>query len=233
MGPLGMALAPWDVTELPGTDDLHAPEGAILAAERAYAEAYGARQSFLLVGGSTAGILAMLLALGQKPSACCLRGIAHKSAVAGVALAGHACDFIYPETAVGAPFCGVVTPEAVETALAPQAGGRRIHYEPKLLWRMCGCCRHRRSLPPPQRVAAVRSGAWRHFPFVPGLSAHAPPPAADLWCVSAHKTLRAMTQSAVLHASPACPLSDAHIRKTLSSSKPAAPLIAVLSLDWR
>lgn len=75
MGPLGMALAPWDVTELPGTDDLHAPEGAILAAERAYAEAYGARHSFLLVGGSTAGILAMLLALG-KTSACCLRGIA-------------------------------------------------------------------------------------------------------------------------------------------------------------
>jgi arginine decarboxylase len=231
MGPLGMALAPWDVTELPGTDDLHAPEGAILAAERAYAEAYGARQSFLLVGGSTAGILAMLLALGKNKRVLLARDC-HKSAVAGVALAGHACDFIYPETAVGAPFCGVVTPEAVETALARRRADAVFITSPNY-YGACAdvagiaevCRRHSALL-----LCDQAHGA--HFPFVPGLSAHAAS-AADLWCVSAHKTLRAMTQSAVLHASPACPLSDAHIRKTLSlieTSSPSYPLM--LSLDW-
>ncbi len=231
MGPLGAPLAPWDVTEIPGTDDLHAPEGAILAAERAYAEAYGARHSFLLVGGSTAGILAMLLALGKNKRVLLARDC-HKAAVAGVALAGHDCDFVYPEFTPDAPFCGVVTPEAIEAALSRSRADAVFLTSPNYY----GACADVAA------IAAVcrRHGALllcdqahgAHFPFVPELSAHAASE-ADLWCVSAHKTLRAMTQAAVLHASPTCPIPDAQIRRTLSlieTSSPSYPLM--LSLDW-
>ena len=103
MGPLGAALAPWDITEIAGMDNLHAPDGVILTTEQAYAQAYGARHSFLLVGGSTAGILAMLLSLGKNKRVLLARDC-HKSAIAGIALAGHTCDFIYPEFSEGHPF---------------------------------------------------------------------------------------------------------------------------------
>ena len=51
-----------DVTEVPGTDDLHHATGAILESERAAAAAVGAAYCHYLVGGSTAGILASVSA---------------------------------------------------------------------------------------------------------------------------------------------------------------------------
>ncbi|MEZ4509751.1 MAG: hypothetical protein R2912_04975 [Eubacteriales bacterium] len=39
------ALQLWDVTELSNTDNLHAPSGAIAAAEAGMAQAYGAKAS--------------------------------------------------------------------------------------------------------------------------------------------------------------------------------------------
>ena len=54
-----------DLTEVPGTDDYHHPEGAIRDSQVAAAEVYKAAYSHYLVGGSTAGILAGILALTE------------------------------------------------------------------------------------------------------------------------------------------------------------------------
>ena len=54
-----------DVTEVPGTDDLHHATGAILESERAAAAAVGAAYCHYLVGGSTAGILAAVSAAAK------------------------------------------------------------------------------------------------------------------------------------------------------------------------
>lgn len=60
-----------DVTELPGTDDLHHPEAAILEAQRLAASCFGADETFFLVGGSTVGNQAAILA-ACVPESCCL-----------------------------------------------------------------------------------------------------------------------------------------------------------------
>ncbi|MCR4838615.1 MAG: hypothetical protein K5897_06750 [Eubacterium sp.] len=49
-----------DVTEVPGTDDLHRATGPILESEQAAADMVGAAYAHYLVGGSTAGILAAI-----------------------------------------------------------------------------------------------------------------------------------------------------------------------------
>ncbi|MBR6934153.1 MAG: hypothetical protein IKH41_01550 [Clostridia bacterium] len=51
-----------DLTELPDTDDLHEPEGMIARSQERAAALWGAKRSFYLVGSSTAGILAGVLA---------------------------------------------------------------------------------------------------------------------------------------------------------------------------
>lgn len=50
----------YDVTELTGLDDLHAPTEMLADAQMMLADVYGADQSFFLVNGSTVGNLAMI-----------------------------------------------------------------------------------------------------------------------------------------------------------------------------
>ena len=61
-GRLEAVPAALDMTELPSTDDLYAPQAGIAEAERLLARSAGAGASILVPCGSTAGILAMVLA---------------------------------------------------------------------------------------------------------------------------------------------------------------------------
>ena len=55
-----------DITEIDGFDNLHEAEGLLLQAQRRAARLYGAGESFFLVGGSTAGILAAIGACAHR-----------------------------------------------------------------------------------------------------------------------------------------------------------------------
>ena len=59
-GRLADVPAALDMTELPSTDDLYAPQAGIAEAERLLAKSAGAGASILVPGGSTAGILSMV-----------------------------------------------------------------------------------------------------------------------------------------------------------------------------
>ena len=55
-----------ELPELPELDNLFAPEGAILQAQALAAEAFGAGQTWFLANGSTAGVLAAVMACVQS-----------------------------------------------------------------------------------------------------------------------------------------------------------------------
>jgi len=80
----------FDATELPGLDNLHAPEGVIREAEVRAAEVFGAEETKFLVGGSTAGILALILGTEvvtpRRP--WIVERASHASVWNGLALAG-------------------------------------------------------------------------------------------------------------------------------------------------
>ena len=48
----------WDVTEVPGTDDLHEADGILARAMERTARVWGAERTWYLVNGSTCGLLA-------------------------------------------------------------------------------------------------------------------------------------------------------------------------------
>ena len=79
----------WDVTEVPGTDDLHDAEGILADAMKRTAHLYGAARTFYLVGGSTCGILAGIRAM-------MLAGARRKRAAAAY-LAGSQDDAVFKE----------------------------------------------------------------------------------------------------------------------------------------
>ncbi len=86
----------WDITELSFSDNLSAPQGCILEAEKDIANILGAAKSFLLTDGSTSGVLSMLYAarsLGVNTLAIC--ECSHKSVFNGCKLLGIT-PLIYP-----------------------------------------------------------------------------------------------------------------------------------------
>ena len=76
-----------DLTEIPGLDDLHAPEGAILEAQRLAAGAFGAEETYFLINGSTAGNMAMIMAAVRPTEKILVPRNLHKSVLNGLILA--------------------------------------------------------------------------------------------------------------------------------------------------
>ena len=58
----GTALFHYDLPELDGLDNIHCPEGPLLAALQLASELYGSKRTWFLVNGSTSGILSAILA---------------------------------------------------------------------------------------------------------------------------------------------------------------------------
>ena len=182
-------LSALDVTEVTGTDDLHSPSGAILESERLCAVALGARDAFFLVNGSTAGNLAMLYLAGMGKRILLGRNC-HKSVVNGLALMGQETVPLFPDED------GVFDPANVDELLEKTPCSAVFITSPT----------YSGAVSPIAEIAeaAHRHGAkllvdcahGAHFAYSNALPPV--PKEADAWCVSCHKTLEALTQSAVL-----------------------------------
>lgn len=82
----GHKTGKWDVTELSFSDNLSSPTGVLKEAEEDIAKILGAYRSFILVDGSTSGVLAMIKASGAKR--LLIPRDSHKSVYNGAFLTG-------------------------------------------------------------------------------------------------------------------------------------------------
>ncbi|WP_409252451.1 aminotransferase class I/II-fold pyridoxal phosphate-dependent enzyme [Bacillus sp. SCS-153A] len=87
----------YDVTELTGLDDLHAPSEAIKEAQELLADHYQTRKSYFLVNGSTVGNLAMILGVCEEGDIVFVQRNCHKSILNGLKLANVKPVFLHPE----------------------------------------------------------------------------------------------------------------------------------------
>jgi len=82
----GHKIGKWDITELSFSDNLSSPTGILRSAEEDIAKILGAYKSFILVDGSTSGVLSMLKASGAKR--ILIPRASHKSVYNGAVLMG-------------------------------------------------------------------------------------------------------------------------------------------------
>lgn len=85
---LAAAFFQADTTELATTGDLNEPEGAVLAAQKEAARAFGAEETLFLTGGSTSGIQALMLAVCGRGGRLVTGAAVHKSVFHTAALFG-------------------------------------------------------------------------------------------------------------------------------------------------
>lgn len=192
-----LSYARWDVTELPGLDDLHNPVGAIAEAQALAAALWGADQSYFLVNGSTAGILAMILACCGPGDTILLPRNAHSSVVNALILSGATPQYIPVSYHENLPFN--VTPSSVAAAFdrCPQA--KALLLSTPSYYGICADLRAIAAIVRDAgRILLVDEAHGAHLGFHEELPA-SPRHLADLCVQSWHKTLGALTPGAMLH----------------------------------
>ena len=228
----GLAAA-WDVTEVPGTDDLHDAHGILAAAMARTAALYGARRTWYLVNGSTCGLLAGIRALAPAGSEIIAARNCHKAVFHAIELGALRVHWLVPAADEAFGVFGSVTPAQVQQALNACPAARCVvltspTYEGVLsdaaaIARQCHAC----GVP---LLVDEAHGAHLGLFAAGGFPAGAVAAGADLVVQSAHKTLPSLTQTAFLHL--AGPLADPdEVERQLDvfeTSSPSYPLLASL-----
>lgn len=200
-------LVPWDVgspygadiTEIDGFDNLNDAHGIILEEEKQAAAFYGTEETLFSVNGSTACLLSAISAAVSRNGKVLMARNCHKAVYHAVYLRGL--ETVYLEPPVDEHhICMAVTGEMVAAALEGDCGIEAVvitspAYEGIVSdVRAIADVAHRYGKP-----LIVDEAHGAHFGMHPYFPVSAVKQGADLVVQSLHKTLPAMTQTAVLH----------------------------------
>ena len=113
-----------DITEIPGADNLFQREGILKATCDRYGKLYGVEHSYMLINGTSGGIIAAILASVAEGGTLIMARNCHKSVFNALGLGGMQPAYIYPELLEEYGISGEITPAEVEHALTenPEAG---------------------------------------------------------------------------------------------------------------
>ncbi len=188
-----------DVTEIGEFDDLHCAEGILREGQERTARVFGADESFWLVNGSTAGILAAVCGCVRKGGRILIARNCHRSVYNAAYLMEAKLAYLVPEP-TGFGICGSIDPAQVEEALQRFPDTQAVvltspTYDGVVsdILRIAQIV-HDRNIP-----LIIDEAHGAHFGFAESFPQKALALGADLCVESLHKTLPAYTQSAVLH----------------------------------
>ncbi|RDW15281.1 lysine decarboxylase [Oceanobacillus arenosus] len=222
-----------DYTELSGLDDLHAPTEAIAEAETLAADFFQTDQTFFLVGGSTAGNLAMILATCTAGDKIIVQRNCHKSVMNGLELSGAKPVFIAPIYDEAARRYTSPSIATLEEALRQHSDAKAVvltypdyfgkTYDLKQMIDMA----HQYQIP-----VLVDEAHGVHFSLGDPFPQSALTLGADVVVQSAHKMAPAMTMASFLQFQSSLVSKEriAHYLQIIQSSSPSYPLMASLDV---
>lgn len=225
-----------DLTELSPLDDLHDPAGVIAEAQALAAEAFGADETFFLVGGSTAGNLAAILSCCSPGDVLLVQRSSHQSVFHACLLAGVRPVYLGIRVDENSGLEQGIDPDTLAEALDqfPEAKGVVVtspsYYGVVQPVQQFAALCHRRNIP-----LIVDEAHGAHLGFHPDLPPSAIRSGADLVVQSTHKMLPSMTMSSMLHirGKRVCRKRLTRWLRILQSSSPSYPLMASLDLARR
>jgi len=215
-----------DYTEIEGTDNLHHPVEVIAEVQEKIAALYGSEESHLLVGGTTAGILAAVMGTCQEKEQLIVPLNSHKSVYSALMFGRINPVFIQPviKQALGV----FITKEAVLDCLEanPEVKGM-ILVNPTYYGSMSDTRAIAKVLHQKGKFLIVDEAHGAHLKFCKCLPEDAVTAGADLVIQSTHKILSALTQSAILHrqGNRVDATKVARLLTMLQSSSPSYPLM--------
>lgn len=195
-----------DITEIIGADNLYHPEGIIKEAQELYAKLYGAKESFLLVNGTTGGILAAVMSSVKSGKKLLMSRGCHKSVYNALKLGRIKPVYLQPKTVENVGIIGGIDPADVEKALASDKDIEAVILPSPNYYGICSDIKEiARVVHKHKKILIVDQAHGAHlkffhkFGFGEGMPMAAEDCGADIVINSIHKTLASFTQSAVLN----------------------------------
>jgi len=220
--------AAFDLTELPGLDELSDPAGPLAKLEEAAAKLYGAAASFISVQGATGAIMAAVAATAGSGDSILLPRHCHRSVLQALSATNlkpvwYEADFdqawqIYRQ----------VQPETIKQAIFEAEKSGKLALTVVVSPTYTGDCSNL------QEIAAIVHEHGHALLVDEAHGSHLlPSPAlragADFVAQSLHKTLTALTQTGLLHIGYGCAIEKRRLKEELNrvtSSSPSYLLLA-------
>ena len=214
-----------DITEITGFDNLHGADGIIDDIQSRLCSFYKSKKSFLLVNGSTCGIMSAITCL------CCIgEGIVaarncHKSVYKAIELYKLSPAWVSPEFDASTGIMGRISPQSVENALKSSGAGLVVITSPTYegvisnIPEIAKVC---------HKYGALLMVDMAHGAHLPLMGNFEEAYGADIAVVSMHKTLPCLTQTACLNVY-SDKIDVARLAESLSAfetSSPSYPLMA-------
>lgn len=222
-----------DITEIDGFDNLHQAEEILLELETRANVLYGAEETFLLVNGSTCGILSAVSATVAHGGKILIARNCHKSVYHAAYLKNLEIEYIYPCIAEEFGIALGVNANSIEEKLKEDKDIAAVLITSPTYEGVVSDVEkiaeivHRYGIP-----LIVDEAHGAHFGFAEYFPKNAIQAGADIVIHSLHKTLPAPTQTALLHVSGEL-VNRGKLRRYLriyQSSSPSYPLMAGMEL---
>ena len=223
-----------DVTELSGTDNLQNPNGILKAAQENCAKIFGAGESFFLTGGSSLGLRAAILGCAKRGERVIVDRTCHRSVISAIALGGIEPVFVYPKFDKKSGLYLGVSKDAVARAIEenPDVCGAVIT-SPTYYGVCSDVAGIANVLHKNNKFLIVDEAHGAHFVFSKkNLPISALALGADICVQSAHKTLPALGQCALLHLGAKAKIDKRRLVRTLRAIQTTSPsYLLMASLD--
>lgn len=187
-----------DITEIDGFDNLHAAQGILLDCQKAAAGLYHAQKSFYLINGSTCGLLAAISASCKKGGKILVARNCHKAVYHAIFLRELCADYVCPQM-TSHSILGQVTPEQIATALQKDCYEAVVITSPTYDGVVSDIEEIAKLVHAHGAILIVDEAHGAHFGIGGVFPQSAVTLGADIVVTSLHKTLPALTQTALLH----------------------------------
>lgn len=200
---LGEKCVSMDVNSMKPLDNLCHPVSVIREAEELAAEAFGAAHAFLMVGGTTSAVQAMVLASVKRGEKIILPRNVHRSVMGALVLCGAIPVYVNPDSneRLGIPLGMKVSD--VEAAIRANPDAKAVLVNNPTYYGICSNLREITRIAHEHGMLALADEAHgTHFYFGENLPVSAMAAGADIAAVSMHKSGGSLTQSSFLLTGP-------------------------------
>lgn len=225
---LGQQCMTVDVNSMKPLDNLCHPTSVIREAEELAADAFGAAHAFLMVGGTTSSVQAMILSVVKRGDEIILPRNVHRSVINALVLTGAIPVYVNPQMNDRLGISLGMSVADVKAAIEKHPSAKAVLVNNPTYYGICSDLKAIVELAHANHMLCLVDEAHgTHFYFSDKLPLSAMDAGADMAAVSMHKSGGSLTQSSLLLTGPA--MQEGHVRQIINLTQTTSGSYLLLS----